>query len=589
MNAQSVTKTSLGATLLAQGLLQADQIETALEEQRRSGRPFGRILIEKGFASEVQVARALAEQHHLPYIDLQRHDLNPGLVSKFTEAQSRRFNAIVLEDRGQAYLVGVVDPNDLRTVDRMTSLLRRPLDLAVVESSQLLKAIEHCYRKTEQIDTFAREVEREVEGQSTTFDLRMIEQGISETDAPVVKLLRTIFDEAAQTDVSDIHIEPQEETLVVRFRVDGVLHVQLEADARIGPPLMVRLKLIANLDISEKRLPQDGRISILSGTSKFDIRMATMPTQFGESAVLRLLRQDSVHQPLDEILPAHVLPTFMRAIRASHGIVLVTGPTGSGKTTSLYAAIEALNRRSVKIMTCEDPIEYRIPGIMQIQVNDQIGLTFARVLRTSLRQDPDILLVGEIRDEETADIAIRAAMTGHLVLSTLHTNDARSAPTRLINMGVPGYLIASTLLAVVSQRLVRVICKHCSEPHTPGADERAWLKYYASEAALARAQLQRGHGCAHCHGLGFSGRVGVFEIIEMNDQLIDALHRSDHLEFDRAARAQVGAQTLEAEAIRLVLDGRTTVAEAMTVMVHGDFKGDKIRPVRDTPAADGDV
>jgi MSHA biogenesis protein MshE len=327
----------------------------------------------------------------------------------------------------------------------------------------------------------------------------------------------------------------------------------------------VRLKLMAQLDIAERRLPQDGRISVKSGDSRFDIRMSTMPTQFGESIVLRLLRQGGARKGIRELLPPWALEGFERAIHAPHGIVLVTGPTGSGKTTTLYAALEALNQPSVKILTAEDPVEYRLAGVNQVQINDKIELTFARVLRSLLRQDPDVLLVGEIRDNETADIAVRAAMTGHTVLSTLHTNDAPSTPVRLLDMGVPGYMIASTLRAVMAQRLLRVSCTYCVEPYDPPPDERAWLAHHCTEADLAAAKFRRGVGCSRCNGVGFSGRRGVFEMLEITRPMTEALQRSDPQLIDGLAREQIGRRTLGHGAALMVLEGLTSAAEAMTI------------------------
>jgi len=290
-----------------------------------------------------------------------------------------------------------------------------------------------------------------------------------------------------------------------------------------------------------------------------------MPTQFGESIVLRLLRQGGKRLGIRDLLPAWACEGFERAIHAPHGIVLVTGPTGSGKTTTLYAALETLNQPSVKILTAEDPVEYRLAGINQVQINDKIELSFARVLRSLLRQDPDILLVGEIRDNETADIAVRAAMTGHTVLSTLHTNDAPSTPVRLLDMGVPGYMIASTLRAVMAQRLLRVSCLYCVEPYDPLVDERAWLAHHASVEELSLAKFRKGRGCSRCNGVGFSGRRGVYELLEMTQVLTDALQGADPQIIDKLAREQIGRRTLAHAAVTMVLDGRTTAAEAMTI------------------------
>ncbi len=556
---------TLGNVLIEQGLLRPEQLNQALAEQRRTGQLLGKVLVDTGVASEEQVGQAIARQLGLPFVDLRRFDVQPDTVRRLSELQARRFSAVVLEDRGDSYLVGVVDPTDLRSHDELAAALKRHVDLAAITHEQLQATIDRIYRKTEQIGAFAREVEREIGAQDHVIDLTSMSRAISDADAPIVKLLQTIFDDAARVNASDIHFEPQEHALVVRFRIDGVLHVQVEADPRITSALIVRLKLMAQLDIAERRLPQDGRITVKSGDSRFDIRMSTMPTQFGESIVLRLLRQGGKRLGIRDLLPAWACDGFERAIRAPHGIVLVTGPTGSGKTTTLYAALETLNQPSVKILTAEDPVEYRLAGINQVQINDKIELTFARVLRSLLRQDPDILLVGEIRDNETADIAVRAAMTGHTVLSTLHTNDAPSTPVRLLDMGVPGYMIASTLRAVMAQRLLRVSCLYCTEPYDPAVDERAWLAHHASEEELSLAKFRKGRGCSRCNGVGFSGRRGVYELLEMTQALTDALQGADPQIIDKLAREQIGRRTLAHAAVTMVLEGRTTAAEAMTI------------------------
>jgi MSHA biogenesis protein MshE len=555
----------LGNVLIEQGLLRAEQVTQALAEQRRSGQLLGKVLVDMQLASEEQIAQAIARQLNLPFVDLRRYDVQPDIVRRLSEMQARRFSAVVLEDRGSSYLVGVVDPTDLRSLDELSMALKRHVDMAAITHEQLLATIDRVYRKTEQIGAFAREVEREIGAQDNVIDLTSMSRAISDADAPIVKLLQTIFDDAARVNASDIHFEPQEHALVVRFRIDGVLHVQVEADPSITSALIVRLKLMAQLDIAERRMPQDGRISVKSVDTRFDIRMSTMPTQYGESIVLRLLRQGGKRNGIRDLLPAWAHDSFERAIHAPHGIVLVTGPTGSGKTTTLYAALETLNQPSVKILTAEDPVEYRLAGINQVQINDKIELTFARVLRSLLRQDPDILLVGEIRDNETADIAVRAAMTGHTVLSTLHTNDAAGTPTRLLDMGVPGYMIASTLRAVLAQRLLRVSCLYCIEPYEPEVDERAWLAHYASAEELSLSKFRRGMGCSRCNGVGFSGRRGVYELLEMTEALTEALQGADPQLVDKLAREQIGRRTLAHAAVTMVLDGRTTAAEAMTI------------------------
>jgi MSHA biogenesis protein MshE len=556
---------TLGNLLVEQGLLTPEKLSEALAEQKRTGRLLGRVLVENGFVTEEQMARTLASQLNVPYIDLKRYEVNEATVRALSEMQARRFRGLVLEDRGDTCLVGLVDPFDLRAQDEISALLKRPVDFALITNEQLVQTIDRVYRKTELIGTFAKEVERDLEGEEQIVDLSRLEVSIAAEDAPVVRLLQTVFDDAVQARASDIHIEPQENKLVVRFRIDGVLHPQLEADPRIAGAVVVRLKLMAGLDIAEKRLPQDGRIAVKSGTRRLDVRMSTMPSQHGESVVLRVLMREGELIDLEKTgMPASVLAAFERALQAPHGIVLVTGPTGSGKTTTLYGALQKLNNPGVKILTCEDPVEYRIPGLVQVQINEKIDLGFARVLRSFLRQDPDIMLVGEIRDQETAQIAARAAMTGHLVLSTVHTNDAVSTPARLLDMGVPGYMLASTMLAVVSQRLLRLICRYCIEPYTPRPEELEWVRHYAGGEA-AQMKFQRGKGCTRCNGVGYSGRTGVFEIIEMTATLAAAIHGSDPREFERVGREQLGENTIAHRALELVLVGETTVDEAMQV------------------------
>jgi MSHA biogenesis protein MshE len=561
---------ALGKILVDQGLLTPERLSEALVEQKRTGRLLGRVLVENGFVTEEQLARTLASQLEVPYIDLKRYEVNIATVRALSEMQARRFRGLVLEDREDTYLVGLVDPFDLRAQDEISTLLRRPIDVALITNEQLVQTIDRIYRKTDQIDEFAKEVERDLDGDGEIVDLGALDDSVQAEDAPVVRLLQTVFDDAVQVRASDIHIEPQEKMLVVRFRIDGVLHRQLEADPKIAGAMVVRLKLLAGLDIAEKRLPQDGRIAVKSGTRRLDVRMSTMPSQYGESVVLRVLMAEGELIDLEKSgMPPPVFASFVRVLQAPHGILLVTGPTGSGKTTTLYGALQRLNDPRVKILTCEDPVEYRLPGLVQVQINEKIDLGFARVLRSFLRQDPDILLVGEIRDQETAQIAARAAMTGHLVLSTLHTNDAISTPARLLDMGVPGYMIASTLLAVVSQRLMRVICRYCIEPYSPRPDELEWVTHYAG-GEVAQAQFKHGKGCTRCNGVGYSGRIGVFEMIEMTAPLAAAIHGSDPREFERVAREQQGRNTVGHRALDLVLAGETTISEGMQVVTSAE-------------------
>jgi MSHA biogenesis protein MshE len=480
------------------------------------------------------------------------------------EAQARRFRAIVLDELDGKLRVGFVDPTDLQAYDEIARIARREIDLAVVTETQLLALIDRVYRRTEEISGLAKELTAEMGDVPIEFgDLLGLSAGAEE--APVVKLLQTVFEEALRMRASDIHIEPQERSLRIRFRIDGVLHVQTEADAKIATAMALRLKLMSGLDISEKRLPQDGRFAIKVRNSAVDVRISTMPTQYGESVVMRLLNQNTGLLGLDRLnMPPRILERLRHCVRRPSGMVLVTGPTGSGKTTTLYAALSELNTTEKKIITVEDPVEYRLPGINQVQVHEKIELTFERVLRSALRQDPDIVLVGEMRDQTTAEIGMRAAITGHMVLSTLHTNDVISTPIRLLDMGVPRYMVALSLQMVLAQRLVRVSCENCVEVHTPAPHEHEWLRYELGDK-IDSYTYKQGRGCAHCGGTGYSGRTGVYEMLEMTNELVESINRDDTGDFVQTARKQMAGETLRRDAVRLVVQGRTTIDEAMRI------------------------
>ncbi len=556
-------KIRLGEILLQQKLMTEEQLQFALAEQKRTGRKLGRLFVENKFVTEDQISEAMARQLNISFVNLKQYNIKPDIVKKLPELQARRFRAIVLEQRDGGYLVAMVDPTDLFAYDEISRILKSIIHLAVVNENDLLAAIDNLYRHTEAITDLARELEQELSDANVDFGNLVSSAGAE--DAPVVKLLQSVFDDATQVRASDIHIEPQEKRLQIRFRIDGMLHLQTEADMKIAGALALRLKLISEMDISEKRLPQDGRFIIKVRQQQIDVRISTMPTQYGESVVMRLLNQSGGILNLDRIgMPADMLARFRAIIQRPNGLVLVTGPTGSGKTTTLYGALAELNREDRKLITVEDPVEYRLPGINQVQVNEKIDLSFARVLRGALRQDPDILLLGEMRDQETAQIGMRAAMTGHLVLSTLHTNDAISTPIRLLDMGVPRYMMGSSLQAVLAQRLVRVVCESCSGPHQLSASEHDWLSLDLHET-VGQFEYRSGRGCGHCNGTGYRGRIGVYELLEMSKAVVDAAHSEDNAHFMEVAKRQMGGRTLRKYAIDLVHSGVTTVSEAMRI------------------------
>jgi MSHA biogenesis protein MshE len=550
----------LGEVLVSQKAVSQEQLRLGLDEQKRSGRKLGRVLVDLGFATEERIAQALARQLNLAFVDLKHFNFNRTVVRKLPESAARRFRAIALEERAGAMMVGMADPTDLFAYDELGRILKTGVEAAVVAESEVLQALDQVYRRTEEITGHARELEQDLGG--NLVDFGALGAGLGAEDAPVVKLLQSLFEDATQVGASDIHIEPQENRLQIRFRIDGQLQPQAETDLKVAGALALRLKLMSGLDISEKRHPQDGRFNVLVRSQPVDVRISSLPTQFGESIVMRLLNRQSGLLSLETLgMPAGMLERFSAIFNRVSGMVLVTGPTGSGKTTTLYAALNALNTPTRKVITVEDPVEYRVRGLNQVQVNEKIGLTFAAVLRSVLRQDPNVILVGEMRDTETAQIGLRAALTGHMVFSTLHVRDAASAPVRLLDMEVPRYMVATSLQAVIAQRLVRLVCESCAEPYAPTPQEAKFI-----EAVLpGRAGFRRGRGCGHCNGSGFRGRIGVYEMLEMTPRLVEAIARDDVPGFARAAEQEMSGHSLVQHAAALAAAGRTTLNEVMRI------------------------
>ncbi|MFH0286061.1 GspE/PulE family protein [Vibrio owensii] len=559
----------LGDLLIEEGIVSEDQVQQALNAQHSTGQKLGDALIDLGFISEKQMLEFLSQQLSLPLIDLSRAPVDADAVQILPEVHARRLRAMVVARNGDTLRVAMSDPADLFIQESLMNLLGQyDLEFIIAPERQLVESFDRYYRRTKEIASFAEQLQAEHQ------DVEGFDYGIDEGDSEevtVVKLVNSMFEDAVQVGASDIHIEPDDKVLRLRQRVDGVLHETLLNEVNIASALVLRLKLMAHLDISEKRLPQDGRFNIKVRGQSIDIRMSTLPTQYGESVVMRLLNQSSGLRKLEDSgLPPELLARLRRQLSRPHGMILVTGPTGSGKTTTLYGALSELNEPGKKIITAEDPVEYRLPRITQVQINSKIDLTFSRVLRTFLRQDPDIILIGEMRDQETVEIGLRAALTGHLVLSTLHTNDAVDSALRMIDMGAPGYLVASAVRAVVAQRLVRRVCPDCKTTDVLDESRQQWLAgRFPNQIGTT---FHKGAGCQNCNLTGYRGRVGVFEMLELENEMMDKLRANDAVGFAQVARRSENYKPLLASAMELALQGTVSLDEVMA-LGEGDASG----------------
>ena len=553
----------LGDLLVEEGVISNDQLIAALKNQKSKGIKLGASLIDLGYINEEQLLKFLAKQLNIPFYDLSKVKIDPAAVQLIPEVQARRLRALCIHAEPDRATVVMSDPADLNAMDSVAALLMpREIEFAVAKESQLLTSFGQLYRKTKEIESFASQLQEEYKASDFEMGAAAEAEG-SENEATVVKLLRMIFEDAVQVHASDIHIEPDEKVLRIRQRIDGVLHETDLNEVGIAPALVLRLKLMSGLNISEKRLPQDGRFKIRARGHDVDVRISTLPIQNGESVVMRLLDQTSGLLNLNDVgMPPQILEKFRRELHRPHGLILVTGPTGSGKTTTLYGALSELNEPGTKIITAEDPVEFRLPRVSQVQINSAIGLDFSRVLRACLRQDPDIILVGEMRDKETCEIGLRGAITGHLVLTTLHTNDAVSSALRLMDMGAPGYLVAAALRVVIAQRLVRRICPDCKEEYIPDESDRRFIDDVIGPGASQHV-FYHGRGCQTCNYTGYKGRIGVFEILDLKGEMMDALRAEDTERFSRAANADPDYVPLAHMAYDYALQGITSLDEVL--------------------------
>ncbi len=551
----------LGQVLKSLGLVNEAHIQEALALQAQEGGLIGEILVRQGVLDSKGLARGLAAQAGLPFLDVEGLQVPREILSLVDGSTARVFLVLPVKREGNVLTVALADPANLSVLDDLAFTTGLKVEGVVAEPKALEEAIRRFYPE-----------ERVLEERPASKVMEEIKEGALSLDTsdplaaaqagPVVKLLNYILLQAIQDKASDIHLEPFENDFKVRYRVDGVLYEMEAPPYHLAVPLISRVKVLANLDIAETRFPQDGRIQVNLAGRSVDLRVSTLPTMFGESCVLRVLDRSVVSLDLDNLgLRPRELGEIERLIGLPHGIILVTGPTGSGKTTTLYAALNKANEEGVKIITTEDPVEYDLDGIIQVPVNEEIGVTYAKVLRTILRQDPDKILVGEIRDLETAQTAVEAALTGHVVFSTLHTNDAPSAVTRLVDIGVEPYLISATLQAVIAQRLVRRICKECKEAFTPGAEVLAELELTKEE--VGDRPFYYGKGCDACHHTGYRGRTGLFEIMILNEPLRQLILDQAPLGRLREAAREQGMRTLRESGLQAIFDGVTTVEEVV--------------------------
>ncbi|MFB3066087.1 MAG: GspE/PulE family protein [Planctomycetota bacterium] len=565
---EGARKKLLGQVLRDMKAVHEGQIQAALQIQKREGGRIGQILVKQGDITEAQLMLALGRQGGMEVLDLSSFEPQPAAVAKVDEAIARPFQFVPVSFDGKVLVVAMGDPINKGALDDIRFTANCEVKGVVADSEHVRVAIEKAYGKEEQVmATILKEIE---EGATTPVTQRRSGGEVTDladaeemaNSAPVRKLLNYILYQAIRDRASDIHLEPFEDEFKIRYRVDGVLY-ELEAPPlHLSTALISRVKVMSGLDISETRLPQDGRIDLAIGGRPVDLRVSTLPTMFGESCVLRILDRSVVSLDLEQLgLRKDEVDTMLQLLKLSHGIILVTGPTGCGKTTTLYSALNEANDVGIKIITTEDPVEYDLEGVVQVQINEDIGVTYARCLRSILRQDPDMILVGEIRDKETASIAVEASLTGHIVFSTLHTNDAPLAITRLVDMGVEPFLIAATLEAVVAQRLVRRVCSECRELYEPSVDVLREIEI--SPEQVEGRKFVYGKGCDNCNGTGYRGRVALFEIMMMSDALRVMVVDQEANSAIRTRAREEGMRTLRESGLLAIFDGLTSVEEVL--------------------------
>ena len=558
-------KKGFGEQLVDKGLLQPIQLAMAEKEAEKAGEPLRKVLVRMGYVSEEVLLTYLADELNIPYVSLANFIIMPEVVRLVPEPLARKYTLIPIFNVADTVTVAMADPLNIFTIDELRNKTNLNIETCFASENEIRNSINQYYSVSEDMGKVIQTLDDETAGLSTEggeMEMKKLETLIEE--APVIKLVNMFFIEAVRQGASDIHIEPEEGFLRVRFRVDGIMHELSTVPRKLQPAVLSRVKILASLDIAERRIPQDGRILIRVGQKPIDLRVSVVPTIHGENIVIRLLDTSQMTLELKDLgLSESNFKTYSKLVRQPYGIILITGPTGSGKTTTLYASLNQINDVGKNIVTIEDPVEYRLPLVRQIQVNPKVDLTFANGLRSVLRQDPDVVMVGEVRDEETARIAIQAALTGHLVFSTIHTNDAAGGITRLTDMGIEPFLISSSVIGLVAQRLVRVLCKDCKAPYKPSREELESLGLTAKDSNL---QIYGPAGCHTCRKTGFKGRMAIQEFLVPDDEIRRmAIRRASSEELKQYAVAQ-GMKTLRDDGLEKVKAGMTSLEEMMRVI-----------------------
>ena len=560
-----------GDLILADGLVTQEQFDQALAEQKKTNEKLGEVLVRLGLITEEQLVHFLSRQYGIPEVTFPEK-IAAEIIKLIPARIARKYGVVPIGRTIGSVTLAVADPTNLSALDDVAFMTGLKVVPAIASPSVIRAALGAYYEAApatmadvlSEMEAEATDIELIEEGQETSPQVDLNELRSSADQVPVVRLVNSILLDAVRRGASDIHMDPGESSFRVRFRVDGLLHEVMTPPKRVEPAVVSRLKIMANCDIAERRLPQDGRIKLRQSGREVDFRVSILPSLFGESVTLRLLDKQALRVDLTQLgFEAESLVEFEKAIRSPHGMILITGPTGAGKTTTLYSALHAVNSRDRNILTVEDPVEYDLAGITQVQVNDEIGRTFAAALRSFMRHDPDVILVGEMRDQETAQIAVRAALTGHLVLSTLHTNSAAQTIARLADMGIPPFLVSSSLRLVVAQRLARKVCQECREPYE--ADEESLIQYGHAPLGLKRCTLYKGKGCATCHFTGMKGRIALYEVLPITQEIRSLILGSTFASEIQDVASKQGMKTLREAGLLKVLQGQTTVEEVLRV------------------------